>query len=181
MPNVEHHRQTTNLNVDYFAERMEGCKANNNNNFNRKIKHWKRKTNKKNHLMICNDGNKNAEKISASNVWQCCWKSVEFKNIVCDKLRQRIPCLNLTWQTHKHQILWAVYIHIYINGSIERLNWCKHSKRFMQKNIDIFQCLRMEYTENEECGFHNRNRNALKCYCDEVIKYAQSDFNPLEI
>lgn len=38
----------------------------------------------------------------------------------------------------------------------------------------------MKYTEHEECSFHYRNRNALKCYCDEVIKYAQSDFNLLE-
>lgn len=73
-------------------------------------------------------------------------------------------------------------IYIHFNGSIERLVeliWA--FKKIYAKEFDIFQCLQMEYTEHKECGFHNRNRNALKCYCDEVIKYAQSDFNLLEI
>lgn len=56
-------------------------------------------------------------------------------------------------------------MHTYFNGSIERLNWCEHSKRFMQskrKKFDIFECLRMEYTKHTECGFHYRKQECIK-------------------
>lgn len=107
MPNAEHHRQTTNLNVDYFAKRMGSAKRIIIiHNFNRKIKHWKRKTNYKKPSDDCER------------------KQLRIRGNATGSrskhhMRHRIPWLNLMWNS---QIPNTSSCILYFNGSIERLS-----------------------------------------------------------